>query len=214
MVSNYEYFVRGYIIGGNEHYSDPAVNPLGVPEARSTPESVVLTTPNDFTNWARLPSPWPLLHGTSRCFIEYASLIGSRSDSDRYGLVPRSSPRQADLATTAGTVTMKMAPSLVRSYEQMPEPKYVIATGACTVTGGTSSTDSYSTVRGVDKLIPVDTHPPGRPPAPEALIDAIIKPRRRVSRDTYDHRRELRKGDRFFTPSHRLSRAAPDTHPR
>ncbi|XP_025670737.1 NAD(P)H-quinone oxidoreductase subunit K, chloroplastic-like [Arachis hypogaea] len=104
--------------------------------------------------WSRLSSLWPLLYGTSCCFIEFASLIGSRFDFDRYGLVPRSSPRQADLILTAGTVTMKMAPSLVRLYEQMPEPKYVIAMGACTITGGMFSTDSYSTVRGVDKLIP------------------------------------------------------------
>jgi NAD(P)H-quinone oxidoreductase subunit K len=84
-----------------------------------------------------------ILYGTS-CFIEFAS--GSpRFDFDRYGLVPRSSPRQADLILTAGTVTMKMAPSLVRLYEQMPEPKYVIAMGACTITGGMFNTDSYST---------------------------------------------------------------------
>ncbi|WVZ01894.1 hypothetical protein V8G54_022700 [Vigna mungo] len=100
---------------------------------------------------------------------------GSRFDFDRYGLVPRSSPRQADLILTAGTVTMKMAPSLVRLYEQMPEPKYVIAMGACTITGGMFSTDSYSTVRGVDKLIPVDVYLPGCPPKPEAIIDAITK---------------------------------------
>ncbi|KAL2898535.1 NAD(P)H-quinone oxidoreductase subunit K chloroplastic [Bienertia sinuspersici] len=93
-------------------------------------------------------SLWPLLYGTSCCFIEFASLIGSRFDFDRYGLVPRSSPRQADLILTVSTVTMKMAPSLVRLYEQIPEPKYVIAMGACTITGGMFSTDSYSTVRG------------------------------------------------------------------
>ena len=83
-------------------------------------DSIILTTFNDFSNWARLSSLWPLLYGTSCCFIEFASLIGSRFDFDRYGLVPRSSPRQADLIVTAGTVTMKMAPSLVRLYEQMP----------------------------------------------------------------------------------------------
>lgn len=93
-----------------------------------------------------------ILYGTYCCFIEFAS--GLRFDFDHYGLVPRrSSPRQADLNLifTAGTVTMKMAPSLVRLYEQMPEPKYVIAMGACSITGGMFSTDSYSTVRGVDK---------------------------------------------------------------
>ncbi|KAG4211383.1 hypothetical protein ERO13_A02G100800v2, partial [Gossypium hirsutum] len=142
---------------------------------KSTQNSVISTTLNDFSNWSRLSSLWPLLYGTSCCFIEFASLIGSRFDFDRYGLVPRSSPRQADLILTAGTVTMKMAPSLVRLYEQMPEPKYVIAMGACTITGGMFSTDSYSTVRGVDKLIPVDVYLPGYPPKPEAVIDAITK---------------------------------------
>jgi len=141
--------------------------------------NVILTTLNDLYNWARLSSLWPLLYGTSCCFIEFASLIGSRFDFDRFGLVPRSSPRQADLIITAGTVTMKMAPSLVRLYEQMPDPKYVIAMGACTITGGMFSTDSYSTVRGVDKLIPVDVYLPGCPPKPEAIIDAVIKLRKK-----------------------------------
>nr|YP_009262755.1 NADH-plastoquinone oxidoreductase subunit K [Ludisia discolor]ANI87420.1 NADH-plastoquinone oxidoreductase subunit K [Ludisia discolor] len=148
--------------------------------------SIISTTSNDLSNWSRLSSLWPLLYGTSCCFIEFASLIGSRFDFDRYGLVPRSSPRQADLILTAGTVTMKMAPSLVRLYEQMPEPKYVIAMGACTITGGMFSTDSYSTVRGVDKLIPVDVYLPGCPPKPEAIIDAIMKLRKKISRKIFE----------------------------
>ncbi|XP_028101301.1 uncharacterized protein LOC114300643 [Camellia sinensis] len=155
---------------------------------RTTQNSVISTTFNDLSNWSRLSSLWPLLYGTSCCFIEFASLIGSRFDFDRYGLVPRSSPRQADLILTAGTVTMKMAPSLVRLYEQMPEPKYVIAMGACTITGGMFSTDSYSTVRGVDKLIPVDVYLPGCPPKPEAVIDAITKLRKKISREIYEDR--------------------------
>ncbi|XP_040945813.1 NAD(P)H-quinone oxidoreductase subunit K, chloroplastic-like [Gossypium hirsutum] len=133
-----------------------------------------------------------------------ASLIGSRFDFDRYGLVPRSSPRQADLILTAGTVTMKMAPSLVRLYEQMPEPKYVIAMGACTITGGMFSTDSYSTVRGVDKLIPVDVYLPGCPPKPEAVIDAITKLRKKISREIYEDRIRSQQGDRCFTTNHKF----------
>ncbi|PHT94558.1 NAD(P)H-quinone oxidoreductase subunit K, chloroplastic [Capsicum annuum] len=100
---------------------------------------------------------------------------GSRFDFDRYGLVQRSSPRQADLILMAGTVTMKMACSLVRLYEQMPEPKYVIAIGACTIIGGMFRIDSYSTVRGVNKLIPIDVYLPGCPPKSKAIIDAITK---------------------------------------
>ncbi|KAH0437992.1 hypothetical protein IEQ34_026160 [Dendrobium chrysotoxum] len=158
---------------------------------QKTPNSIISTTSNDLSNWSRLSSLWPLLYGTSCCFIEFASLIGSRFDFDRYGLVPRSSPRQADLIFTAGTVTMKMAPSLVRLYEQMPEPKYVIAMGACTITGGCSGTVSYSTVRGVDKFIPVDVYLPGCPPKPEAIIDAITKLRKKISRKIFQSKRSV-----------------------
>nr|YP_010715189.1 NADH-plastoquinone oxidoreductase subunit K [Myricaria laxiflora]WDD58432.1 NADH-plastoquinone oxidoreductase subunit K [Myricaria squamosa]QJD22494.1 NADH-plastoquinone oxidoreductase subunit K [Myricaria laxiflora]WDE21425.1 NADH-plastoquinone oxidoreductase subunit K [Myricaria laxiflora]WDE21512.1 NADH-plastoquinone oxidoreductase subunit K [Myricaria squamosa]WDE21601.1 NADH-plastoquinone oxidoreductase subunit K [Myricaria squamosa] len=171
---------------------------------RITQNSVISTTLNDLSNWSRLSSLWPLLYGTSCCFIEFASLIGSRFDFDRYGLVPRSSPRQADLILTAGTVTMKMAPSLVRLYEQMPEPKYVIAMGACTITGGMFSTDSYSTVRGVDKLIPVDVYLPGCPPKPEAVIDAITKLRKKISREIYEDRIRSQQKNRYFTINHKF----------
>jgi NAD(P)H-quinone oxidoreductase subunit K len=180
----------------------PLINSLS---NQKKPNSIILTTFNDFSNWARLSSLWPLLYGTSCCFIEFASLIGSRFDFDRYGLVPRSSPRQADLIITAGTVTMKMAPSLVRLYEQMPEPKYVIAMGACTITGGMFSTDSYSTVRGVDKLIPVDIYLPGCPPKPEAIIDAIIKLRKKVAQETYKDKSKFQQGKRYLTLNHKFN---------
>jgi NAD(P)H-quinone oxidoreductase subunit K len=166
--------------------------------------SIIITTFQDVSNWIRLSSLWPLLYGTSCCFIEFACLIGSRFDFDRYGLVPRSSPRQADLIITAGTVTMKMAPSLVRLYEQMPEPKYVIAMGACTITGGMFSTDSYSTVRGVDKLIPVDVYLPGCPPKPEAIIDAIIKLRKKIAQESSKDKVNLQQQHRCYTLIHRL----------
>nr|QNS23291.1 NADH-plastoquinone oxidoreductase subunit K [Broussonetia papyrifera] len=178
---------------------------------RTTQNSVISTTSSDLSNWSRLSSLWPLLYGTSCCFIEFASLIGSRFDFDRYGLVPRSSPRQADLILTAGTVTMKMAPSLVRLYEQMPEPKYVIAMGACTITGGMFSTDSYSTVRGVDKLIPVDVYLPGCPPKSEAVIDAITKLRKKISREIYEDQIRSQQGNRCFTTSHKF-RVGRSTH--
>nr|A2CI36.2 RecName: Full=NAD(P)H-quinone oxidoreductase subunit K, chloroplastic; AltName: Full=NAD(P)H dehydrogenase subunit K; AltName: Full=NADH-plastoquinone oxidoreductase subunit K [Chlorokybus atmophyticus] len=169
---------------------------------QSLSNQLILTTLNDLYNWARLSSLWPLLYGTSCCFIEFASLLGSRFDFDRFGLVPRSSPRQADLIITAGTVTMKMAPSLVRLYEQMPEPKYVIAMGACTITGGMFSTDSYSTVRGVDKLIPVDVYLPGCPPKPEAIIDAVIKLRKKVAQEDFVERNNFRQIHRYYSISH------------
>lgn len=184
---------------------DPVTNPSALPLSKQVVhDSVIVTTFEDISNWVRLSSLWPLLYGTSCCFIEFAALIGSRFDFDRYGLVPRSSPRQADLIITAGTVTMKMAPSLIRLYEQMPEPKYVIAMGACTITGGMFSTDSYSTVRGVDKLIPVDVYLPGCPPKPEAIVDAVIKLRKKLGQETQQDRLNMKQTNRFFTLTHRL----------
>ncbi|XVF58533.1 hypothetical protein PTKIN_Ptkin07bG0073500 [Pterospermum kingtungense] len=99
---------------------------------------------------------------------------------------------------------MKMAPSLVRLYEQMPEPKYVIAMGACTITRGMFSIDSYNTVRGVDKLIPVDVYLPGCPPKPEAVIDAITKLRKKISHEIYEDRIRSQRGDRYFTTNHKF----------
>nr|YP_009425903.1 NADH-plastoquinone oxidoreductase subunit K [Deparia pycnosora]ASU94596.1 NADH-plastoquinone oxidoreductase subunit K [Deparia pycnosora] len=173
--------------------------------------SIFLANISDFSNWSRLSSLWPLLYGTSCCFIEFASLIGSRFDFDRYGLIPRSSPRQADLVVTAGTVTMKMAPSLVRLYEQMPDPKYVIAMGACTVTGGMFSTDSYSTVRGVDKLIPVDIYLPGCPPKPEATTDAVTKLRKKIARGSFIDRASRPIRTKYSNLKHRF-RFVPSIH--
>ena len=185
-------------------------NPVGTPTITSDlSENVILTTLDDIHNWARLSSLWPLLYGTACCFIEFPALIGSRFDFDRFGLVPRSSPRQADLLIVAGTVTMKMAPALVRLYEQMPEPKYVIAMGACTITGGMFSADSTTAVRGVDKLIPVDLYLPGCPPRPEAIFDAVIKLRKKVGNEALVERGNLQQSHRYCTVSHQMKAVAP-----
>jgi NAD(P)H-quinone oxidoreductase subunit K len=185
-------------------------NPVGAPAVTSDlSENVILTTLDDLHNWSRLSSLWPLLYGTACCFIEFAALLGSRFDFDRFGLVPRSSPRQADLLITAGTVTMKMAPALVRLYEQMPEPKYVIAMGACTITGGMFSADSTTAVRGVDKLIPVDIYLPGCPPRPEAIFDAVIKLRKKVGNEALAERGNLQQTHRYCTVSHQMKAVAP-----
>ena len=181
-------------------------NPLGAPQVTTDlSENIILTSLDDLHNWARLSSLWPLLYGTACCFIEFAALIGSRFDFDRFGLVPRSSPRQADLLIVAGTVTMKMAPALVRLYEQMPEPKYVIAMGACTITGGMFSSDSTTAVRGVDKLIPVDLYLPGCHPRPEAIFDAVIKLIKKVSNESVFERNKSEQTHRYFTIEHNMN---------
>ncbi|MCS6792440.1 MAG: photosynthetic/respiratory NAD(P)H-quinone oxidoreductase subunit K [Oscillatoriaceae bacterium SKW80] len=185
-------------------------NPSARPQVtQELSENVILTTVDDLYNWARLSSLWPLMYGTACCFIEFAGMIGSRFDFDRFGLVPRSSPRQADLLITAGTITMKYAPALVRLYEQMPEPKYVIAMGACTITGGMFSVDSPTAVRGVDKLIPVDLYIPGCPPRPEAIMDAIIKLRKKIANDSLQERAKLQQTHRYYTKRHKMKPVPP-----
>ncbi|MBW3041351.1 NAD(P)H-quinone oxidoreductase subunit K [Prochlorococcus marinus XMU1408] len=184
--------------------------PVGAPSiTNDLSENIILTSLEDLHNWARLSSLWPLLYGTACCFIEFAALIGSRFDFDRFGLVPRSSPRQADLLIVAGTVTMKMAPALVRLYEQMPDPKYVIAMGACTITGGMFSADSTTAVRGVDKLIPVDLYLPGCPPRPEAIFDAVIKLRKKVANESISERSKITQTHRYITIPHKMKRVDP-----
>ncbi len=186
---------------------EASCGPVGAPSVTNDlSENIILTSLEDLHNWARLSSLWPLLYGTACCFIEFAALIGSRFDFDRFGLVPRSSPRQADLLIVAGTVTMKMAPALVRLYEQMPDPKYVIAMGACTITGGMFSADSTTAVRGVDKLIPVDLYLPGCPPRPEAIFDAVIKLRKKVANESISERSKITQTHRYLTIPHKMKR--------
>jgi NAD(P)H-quinone oxidoreductase subunit K len=186
------------------------INPVERPQiTNDLSENVILTSVDDLYNWSRLSSLWPLLFGTACCFIELAAMIGSRFDFDRFGLVPRASTRQADLLITAGTITMKMAPALVRLYEQMPEPKYVIAMGACTITGGMFSVDSPTAVRGVDKLIPVDIYLPGCPPRPEAIMDAIIKLRKKIANESIQERDQLRQTHRYYSTTHKMRLVDP-----
>ena len=136
--------------------------------------NVIVTSIDYILNWSRANSLWPLTFATSCCGIEMMQTVASHNDIARFGSeVFRGSPRQADLLICAGTITHKMAPALLRLYEQMPEPKYVIAMGACTCGGGMFAETSYSVVNGIDKIIPVDVYLPMCPPKPESLLNAI-----------------------------------------
>ncbi len=126
-------------------------------------------------NYSRKSSLWPMTFGLACCAIEMMAANASRYDFDRFGVIPRPSPRQSDVMLVAGTVCTKMAPFVIKLYHQMPEPRWVIAMGACAISGGIFAHGSYSVVKGVDKIIPVDVFIPGCPPRPEALYDGIFK---------------------------------------
>jgi NADH-quinone oxidoreductase subunit B len=153
---------------------------------------IFTTTLSDLYNWGRSNSLWPLQFGLACCAIEMIATSMSRYDLARFGAeVFRPSPRQADLMIVSGTVTKKMAPQVVRLYKQMPSPKYVIAMGACAISGGPFK-QGYNVLKGIDRFIPVDVHIPGCPPRPEALLHAIMTLQRKITQDTlgYDRRKE------------------------
>ena len=135
--------------------------------------NIMLTTVDAILNWARRSSLWPVICFPACCAFEFIAAEGPRFDMSRFGMeILRASPRQADLMITAGTLTWKMAPNVLRIYNQMPEPKWVIAMGACAISGGIFRS-SYSVVPGYNKIIPVDVYVPGCPPRPEALLYGV-----------------------------------------
>lgn len=141
---------------------------------------VEITTIDKIYNWGRRSSIWPLMFGLACCAIEMICTAASRFDFARFGMeIMRPSPRQADLMIVAGTVTKKMIPQIVRLYNQMPEPKYVVAMGAC-ASGGGPFKEGYNVVSGVDRYIPVDVYIPGCPPTPQALIHGLITLQRKI----------------------------------
>jgi NADH-quinone oxidoreductase subunit B len=143
--------------------------------------NILLSSIDNIINWGRSNSIWPLTFATSCCGIEMMAAGAPRHDFARFGVeVYRASPRQADVIVVAGTIVYKMAPVLKRLYEQMADPKYVIAMGACAISGGPFYYNSYSVVRGADQIIPVDVYIPGCPPRPEALLYGILQLQRKI----------------------------------
>lgn len=169
---------------------------------------VIITSVDYILNWSRANSLWPLTFATSCCGIEMMQTVASDNDIARFGSeVFRGSPRQADLLICAGTITYKMAPVLQRLYEQMAEPKYVIAMGACTCAGGMFAETSYSVVNGIDEIIPVDIYLPMCPPRPEALLDAIRKLQAKIKQESILTRKE-------FIQSHKLKPLDENGYPK
>jgi NADH-quinone oxidoreductase subunit B len=144
-------------------------------------QGIVATTLQELYNWGRKNSVWPMQFGLACCAIEMIATTMARYDLARFGAeVFRSSPRQADLLIVSGTVTKKMAPQVVRLYNQMAEPRYVIAMGACAISGGPFK-QGYNVLKGIDRYIPVDVYIPGCPPRPEALIEAFIALQKKIA---------------------------------
>jgi NADH-quinone oxidoreductase subunit B len=146
--------------------------------------SIILTQLDALLNWSRANSVWPLTFGTRCCAIEFMAVGASRHDMARFGYeVARASPRQADMIIISGSINYKMAPVLKRLYDQIADPKYVIAMGACAVSGGPFFYNSYSIVKGADHVIPVDVYVPGCPPRPEALLFAFLQLQKKIKRE-------------------------------
>jgi NADH-quinone oxidoreductase subunit B len=166
--------------------------------------NVLITTLDKVYNWSRKSSMWPLLFGLACCAIEMIATAASRYDLARFGMeVMRPSPRQSDLMIVSGTVTKKMVPAIVRIYNQMAEPRYVLAMGAC-ATGGGPFKEGYNVVSGIDKYIPVDVYVPGCPPTPEALIYGLLKVHEKVERQSILTVPWYRKDQSEFVPVPRL----------
>ena len=156
----------------------------GLLDRRFNEGGVIISNVETLINWARLSSMWPMSFGLACCAIEFMSAGSTPYDLDRFGILPRPSPRQSDVMIVAGTVTFKMADRVRRLYEQMAEPRYVVSMGSCANCGGPYWEHGYHVVKGVDKIIPVDVYVPGCPPRPEALIGGFLKLQEKIRKET------------------------------
>jgi len=177
--------------------SDSKDVPIDSPGYDIPPEiqsQVSITTLDKIYNWSRRSSIWPMMFGLACCAIEMICTAASRYDFSRFGMeVMRPSPRQSDLMIVSGTVTKKMIPQIVRLYNQMPEPKYVVAMGAC-ASGGGPFKEGYNVVSGVDNYIPVDVYIPGCPPTPQALLNGLITLQKKIDKQSLKTVSWYRKG--------------------
>ncbi len=150
--------------------------------AEVSDKGFVLTQADKLFDWARQGSMWPMTFGLACCAVEMIHSYMSRYDLDRFGIIPRPSPRQSDVMIVAGTLTNKMAPALRKVYDQMPEPRWVISMGSC-ANGGGYYHYSYSVVRGCDRIVPVDIYVPGCPPTAEALVYGLLQLQKKIRRE-------------------------------
>ena len=153
-------------------------------EARLKEEGFITSTLDAVIAWSRENSVWPMPMGISCCAIEMMATSASHYDFDRFGVIPRPSPRQSDVIIISGTVTLKMAIRVKRLYEQMPDPKYVISMGSCSNCGGPYWEHGYHVLKGVDRVIPVDVYVPGCPPRPEALLEGLLKLQEKIRNES------------------------------
>lgn len=157
---------------------------MGLLDKKYQDSNIIVVSLEKALNWARKSSLWYMQFGLACCAIEMMATAASRYDFDRFGIIPRSSPRQADVMIVAGTVTLKMATRIKRLYEQMAEPRYVISMGSCSNCGGPYWEHGYHVLKGVDRVVPVDVYVPGCPPRPEALLQGFLHLRDKIMNES------------------------------
>lgn len=157
---------------------------MGFLDKKYQDSNIIVVSLEKALNWARKSSLWYMQFGLACCAIEMMATAASRYDFDRFGIMPRSSPRQADVMIVAGTVTLKMATRIQRLYEQMSEPRYVISMGSCSNCGGPYWEHGYHVLKGVDRVVPVDVYVPGCPPRPEALLQGFLHLRNKIMNES------------------------------